>query len=171
MFRAKTLRRGTVSVCLAWSSPLPRYCCCVDCLCCGLDVLYFTVAHLKLETGDQRNLKYGVYRIIGSGAPVQSVSPCLLVVKRAIPLFHDGKKKRQRWNHLVFVSSTKEERDLCGSRLLSTFDPEGDRFRCVRDNLTRFVSRLVPSQLRKLFDCCCWLSSDSILIDEIIVKP
>ena len=37
----------------------------------------------------------------------------------------------------LFVSSTKEEeRYLCGPRLLSTFDPEGDTFRCVRDNLT-----------------------------------
>ena len=56
--------------------------------------------HLKLETGDLQDLKYGVYRIIGSGATVQSVSRCLLVVKTAIPLFHDGMKKLQRWNHL-----------------------------------------------------------------------
>ena len=35
-----------------------------------------------------------------------------------------------------FTSSTKEEkRYVCGPRLLSTFDPEGDSFRCVRDNL------------------------------------
>ena len=37
----------------------------------------------------------------------------------------------------LFVSSTKkEERYLTGPRLLSTFDPEGDTFRYVRDNLT-----------------------------------
>ena len=37
----------------------------------------------------------------------------------------------------LFVSSTKkEDRYLCGSRLLSTFDPEGDTFRHVRENLT-----------------------------------
>ena len=37
----------------------------------------------------------------------------------------------------LFVSSTKKEkRYLCGPRLLSTFDPEGDTFRYVRDNLT-----------------------------------
>ena len=37
----------------------------------------------------------------------------------------------------MFVSSTKkEERYLCGPRLLSTFDPEGDTLRHVRDNLT-----------------------------------
>ena len=36
-FRLKTLHLGTVSVCLAWSSPLPRYRCCVDCLHCDLD--------------------------------------------------------------------------------------------------------------------------------------
>ena len=37
----------------------------------------------------------------------------------------------------LFVSSKKkEERYLCGPRLLSTFDPEGDTFRYVRDNLT-----------------------------------
>ena len=59
-----------------------------------------------------------------------------------MPLFYDGMKKLQRWNHFdqrvkLFVSSTKkEERYLCGPRLLSTFDPEGDTFRYVRDNLT-----------------------------------
>ena len=94
-----------------------------------------------METGDQRNLKYGVHRIIGRGAAVQSVSRCHLVVKRAIPLFHDGMKKLQRWNLLnqrvkLFIFSTKEVRYLCGPRLLSTFDPEGDTCRCVRDNLT-----------------------------------
>ena len=36
----------------------------------------------------------------------------------------------------LFVSSTKEERYLCGPRLLSTFDTQGDTFRSVRDNLT-----------------------------------
>ena len=37
----------------------------------------------------------------------------------------------------LFLSSTKKgERYLCGPRHLSTFDPEGDTFRYVRDNLT-----------------------------------
>ena len=36
----------------------------------------------------------------------------------------------------LFVSSAKEERYLCGPRLLATFDPEGDTFRHVRDVLT-----------------------------------
>ena len=37
----------------------------------------------------------------------------------------------------LFVSSTeKEERYLCGTRLLATFDTEGDTFRYVRDYLT-----------------------------------
>ena len=62
------------------------------------DVLF--LSYLKLETGDLRDLKYGVNRVIGSGATVQSVSRCLLVVKRAIPLFRVGMKKLQRWNHL-----------------------------------------------------------------------
>ena len=57
-------------------------------------LLYFTV---KLETGDPQDLKYGVYRIIGRGATVQSVSR----VKTAIPLFHDRIKNLQRWNHLI----------------------------------------------------------------------
>ena len=35
----------------------------------------------------------------------------------------------------LFVSSTKKKY-LCGPRLLATFDPEGDTFRYVRDNLT-----------------------------------
>ena len=97
---------------------------------------------VKLETGDSQDLKYGVYRIIGCGATIQSVSRCLLVVKMVIPL-------NPRWNEeaatlesfdqrvKLFVSSTnKEERYLCGPRLLATFDPEGDTFRYVRDNLT-----------------------------------
>ena len=33
----KTFHLGTVCVCLAWSSHLPRYCCCVVCLYCDLD--------------------------------------------------------------------------------------------------------------------------------------
>ena len=61
-------------------------------------VLFFNV---KLETGDSQDLKYGVYRISGSGATVQSVSRCLLVVKMVTPLFHDGMRKLQRWNHLI----------------------------------------------------------------------
>ena len=32
----KTFHLGTVCVYLAWSSPLPRCCCCVDCLYCDL---------------------------------------------------------------------------------------------------------------------------------------
>ena len=37
----------------------------------------------------------------------------------------------------LFVSSAKKEKKyLCGPRLLATFDPEGDTFRYVRDNLT-----------------------------------
>ena len=81
-FSVKTLHLGTVSVCLAWSSLVSRYCCCVDCLYCDLDIWYFIASYLmKLETEDQRDLKYGVFRIIGSGATVQSVSRSLLVVK------------------------------------------------------------------------------------------
>ena len=53
---------------------------------------------VKLETGNLEDLKYGVHRIIGSGA---TVPRCLLVVKTAIPLFHDGMKKLQRWKHLI----------------------------------------------------------------------
>ena len=63
------------------------------------DILLFF--YVKLETGDSQDLKYGVYRIIGSGAMVQSVSRCLLVTKTATPLFHDGMKKLQRWIHLI----------------------------------------------------------------------
>ena len=49
------------------------------------DIFVFAV---KLENGGPQDLKYGVYRIIGSGATVQSVSRCLLVVKTPVPLFH-----------------------------------------------------------------------------------
>ena len=100
------------------------------------------MSYRKLQTVDQRDLKYGAHRIIGSGATVQSVSRCHWVVKRAITFI-------PRWNEeaatlgsfeqrvKLFVSPTEEkERYLCGPRLLSTFDPEGDTFRYVRDNLT-----------------------------------
>ena len=59
-FCVKTLRLGTVSVCLARSS---RYVCCVDCLCCDLDICF--VVSMKMETEDHLNLKYGVFRIKG----------------------------------------------------------------------------------------------------------
>ena len=73
----KTFHLGTVCVCLAWSSPLPRYCCCVDCLYLRSGYLIFYCINIvKLETGDSQDLKYGVYRIIGRGATVQSVSRC-----------------------------------------------------------------------------------------------
>ena len=45
-----------VCVCLAWSSLLSRHCCSVDCLCCDLEIRYFS---LKRSTENQLNLKYG----------------------------------------------------------------------------------------------------------------
>ena len=95
-------------------------------------LLCFTV---KLETGDPQDLKYEVYRIIGSGATVQSVSR----VKTATPLIPRKNEEAATLESFdqrvkLFVSSTKEERYLCGPRLLSTF--EEDTFRYVRDKLT-----------------------------------
>ena len=43
MFRVKALHLGTVSVCFAWSSPLSRYCCCVDCNTGNLDICFFAI--------------------------------------------------------------------------------------------------------------------------------
>ena len=73
---------------------------------------------VKLETGDPQGLKYGVYRIIGGGATVQSVSRCLLVVKTSIPSFQDGMKKLESWNHLISECSSlclrrRRKRDTC----------------------------------------------------------
>ena len=79
-----------------------------------------------------------------------------------------------------------ESGHLCGPPVLSTFDPEGDTFRYVRDNLTDaqleasdgsgalMIVKTIrlpvgPSQLRKQFGCC-WTSSDSILFDKNMVK-
>ena len=56
-FCVKTLHLGTVSFCLAWSPPMSPCCCCVDCLHCDLDILYFTISYVKLETEDRRDLK------------------------------------------------------------------------------------------------------------------
>ena len=64
MLCLKTFHHGTVCVCLAWSSPLPRYCCCVDCLYCDLDTRYFIIFFIvELETGGSQDLKYAVNRI------------------------------------------------------------------------------------------------------------
>ena len=85
--------------CLAWSSLLSRYCRCVDCVCCNVDMRFWFLSYLKLESGDQLNLKCGVFRATVSGATLQSVSRCLLVVTKALLLFHDGTKKLQCWKH------------------------------------------------------------------------
>ena len=57
---------GTVCVCLTWSSLLPRYCCCVDCLYCDLG------------TGDSQDLKYG-------GFPYHSSTPSSLLSSPFLP--------------------------------------------------------------------------------------
>ena len=88
----KTFHLGTVCVCLAWSSPLPRI----------LDI-YCTFI-VKLETGDSQDLKYGVYRVIGSGATVQSVSRCLLVVKIGYYSFFP------RWNEEAATLESFDQR-------------------------------------------------------------
>ena len=77
----------------------------------------------------------------------------------------DGYSSIQRWNEeaatlesfdqrvKLFVSSTKkEERYLCGPRLLSTFDPEGGHIsirRCLDD--CQDDTSLSWSQFRKVF--------------------
>ena len=56
-----------------------------------------------------------------------------------IPRRNEEAATQESFDHRVklFVSSMKkEERYLCGPRLLSTFDQEGDTCRYVRDNLT-----------------------------------
>ena len=57
----KTLHLGTVSVCLALSSPLPRYCSCVDCLQCDLEhlIFYFFLS----ETGNWRSTELEIWSI------------------------------------------------------------------------------------------------------------
>ena len=80
----------------------------------------------------------------------------------------------------LFVFSTKkEERYMCGPRLLSTVDPERETFRHVRDNLTDLqleaadgsnaqiivkTMRLSvgPMSTQKVF-AFCWISVDSVL--------
>ena len=78
-----------------------------------------------------------------------------MVAEQRFSQFHDVSGGQEsycfipRWNEdaatlesfeqrvTLFVSSPEEEeRYLCSPRLLSTFDPEGDTFRYVRDNLT-----------------------------------
>ena len=116
-FCVKTLHLGIVSVCLAWSSPLPRYCCL---LIASIAIWKSDICFILSETGNWRStgLEYEVHRIIVSAATVQSVARRLLVVKRAIPLFHVGMKKLQRWNHLNGESNSsclqrRRRRDTC----------------------------------------------------------
>ena len=112
------------------------------CLCCDPIWFFFTISYLKLETEDRRDLKHWVCRIIGSGATVHSdftMSSGRQESCSFISRCNEEAATLESFEQRVklFVSSTKEEeRYLCGPRLLSTFDPEGDSFRCVRDNLT-----------------------------------
>ena len=132
-----------------------------------LDIIVF-----YRETGNWRftDLKYGVFRIIGSGATVQSAS--------------DGYSFTPRWNEeaatlesfdqrvKLFVSSTKkEERYSCGPRLLATFDTEGDTFRYVRDNLTDAQLEAADGSGALMIVKTIRLSSDLILFDEFTEKP
>ena len=75
------------------------------------------------------------------------------------------------------MSSTKEkERYLCGPPLLSTFDPEGDTFRYVRDILTDVQleaadgsgALMIVKTIR--LSVGPWVSSDSILFEKTMVK-
>ena len=135
----KTFHLGTVCVSLAWSSPLPRYCFCVDCLYCDLDTWYcivFSSWNWKLEIHRIWNTEYTVslvasvsFTMCSGGQDGYSFIPRWNEEAAALESFDQRVK--------LFVSSTKkEERNLCGPRLLATFDPEGDTSRYVRDNLT-----------------------------------
>ena len=64
----KTFHLGTVCVCLAWSPPLPRNCCCVDCLYCDLNTSFFInfVWNWKLEMHGIWNTGYTVSPYQGS---------------------------------------------------------------------------------------------------------
>ena len=123
----KTFHLGTVCVCLAWPSwILDIYC-----------IFYRETGNWKFTRSEIR-----VFRIRGEGGN-GSVSFTMSSGGQ------DGFSFIPRWNEeaatlesfdqrvKLFVSSTKkEERYLCGPRLLATFDPQGDTFRYVRDNLT-----------------------------------
>ena len=80
-FCVKTLNLGTVSVCLAWSSPLLRYCCCVDCLHCDLEYLVFCCVLSETGNWGSAELNYEVHRI----APSPSPSPPLLPPSSPLP--------------------------------------------------------------------------------------
>ena len=80
-------------------------------------------------------------------------------------LLHNGMKKLQRWTHLSSESNSsclqrRRKRYLCGTRLLSTFDPERDTFRYVRDNLTDLQCEAVDGSsaqmIVKTFRFLCW---------------
>ena len=106
----------------------------------------------------------------------------------SIPLIPRWNEEAATLEACELLVSPKEERYLRGPRLLSTFDPGTDTFRYVRVDLTdvqleaadgsraqmvvatcRFFL-LVPNLIRKVF-ARCWISSDAILCDEIMVKP
>ena len=140
-FFVKTLHLGTVSVRLAWSSPLPRYRCCVDCLYCDLDTCFF-VSSLKLETGDPQELEirgFPYHWSRSNGSVSFTMSSGGQESYSFIPRWNEETATLESFDQRVklFESSTKKEkRYLCGPRVPSAFDPEGDTIRCVRDNLT-----------------------------------
>ena len=107
----------------------------------------------------------------------------------------DGYSFVPRWNeeeHLSGESNSsclrgRRKRYLCGRPLLSTFDPEGDTFPYVRDSLTdiqmeafdgpgaqvivKTIRLSVGRQSTQEGVCLlCWISADSILCDEKMVK-
>ena len=185
-FCLKHTHLGTVCVCLAWSSLLLRCCRCVELL-----VLRYSMLVLSSETGNWRSTK--LEHLSKSNHWSQNNGSVSFEMSFGA---HEGCSGIPRWNGEaleafelrveLFMFSTKKE-DTCVVLDLSTFDPEENTFRYVRDNLSdlpleaadgsgaRMTVKIVrpmfvPSQLRKVF-ACCWNSSDSILCDETMVNP
>ena len=120
-FCVKTHYLGTVGVRLAWSSPLLRYCCCVDCIHFDQNTEERTWYYILPETGNWRStgfeirgIPYHWWRSNGSVSFTMSFGG--QDVYSFIPGWNEEAGILESFDQRVqlFVSSTeKEERYLC----------------------------------------------------------
>ena len=120
-FCVKALHLGTVSVCLAWSSLLLRYCCCVDCLYCDLNMGDCSLYYIFWVTGNLRStgseIRRKPYHLQRSNVSVSfTMSSGGQESYSFIPRWNEEAATLQKFEQRIklFVSSTKRRRrDTC----------------------------------------------------------
>ena len=102
------------------------------------------------------------------GATVQPVSRCLLVVKRAIPLFHVGMKKLQRWNHLKASETLRVFNERGGEILV--WSVTGDHLLVISATCPLLSCSDVSDCHRPFSIMCGALCSDNFLAQSQLVS-